>query len=1417
MMKKTGILRGGVILLLIITLVSVVAFSGCGSSAQDKVDALVEKIETTVDTTKVDGLDEYLVVLEGLDGEIDALPDDAKELWASDEGAQAAEQKLDGEITRVEGLIAAQAAAQKEVDDLEAEIDAAIDATKAVGLDAYLEGLEELSGKIDALSERATALWDSAYTTKLNNEITRVTTAIEEAKGDVTKLKADITGAIKSEAVDKDTAGLDEYLATLEGLKADVEGLSATAKEYWDADTDATAVATALDTEIGEVKDAIAQRDAQNDVDALVAAINAAIITEGADGYVDISSGKTAVDTYLGALKNLQAKYTSDGDDVDGELSTYAKEIWNEQASASDTNDVKTAKEKLEAEITRVEGILTTAQGEVTALVTEITGTAKSDTMSGLDAYLESLKGIRDKIANEGGSVDGGLTATARDIWVEDASAQAAQATLTSEISRVTTAKDDVTELINEINSAVVEDSGNEGYIDENDNKVDVDAYLEGLNEKKTQVPTDEGYTGTLSATAQAYWKEASGSTEAASKLDAEITRVSGLITTAEQAVSTLTGNITSALETGAGGEDESSLTTYLGTLNGFKTSIDGLSTLARDIWDADEDAQTAVAALDEEIAEVTAAIEEAKARAEIKAIIEEIDSTVVAGTSTGLDEYLGKLKAIQEKINGTAAEGSLSEKAREIWQQESSVEDLENDIYNANKKLADEITTIENLIAQAKDEAKAVSDRIEETIKSEYNTTDHGEYADLKAYYDAVTALTYDINGLSDAAKEYFEAEDYEYANEDDVTAELTRLENLVVERQLSDVAIGEGTSGTFYLIRKYINVLGEGLDYTKTDDEYTGALTLSYKIDDGDAKTDVTFSYDAENGAYVAKITFDPSTATKIEYTVSVGSEPEETVTKDFNAFIENVTVGDGVQLFTDGTITITRGVEENEDPIFADMYLTDSITVAGDDSKTVTVSHIPLLSKIPVEEEMKEADFKKVIGKMAPQLVGKTTSVNFVFYSYAEDGESKKITQSQINGDSVCEDYSLEITEEDVKEKMTGSIFDIGVWPGSGNFSLIDNGLVANFIAQFNTVLEANGEELRITTDNAIDYLEIIITATDNDKNSEKLFSEAVPFKNQGYTYSAYMSDWAAYYHSQSEHEDGKTYNFSLHETIVLKDLVEGTINPLSKYFLKEGPTGDIRKENDYTGTVTFNKSDVIPTSDAQVSIDDRHNSLAFPSFTVANDILAGYVDYVEVRFRKASDPEETCYTAYLTCASTNDAYLYDSLEDLRTGSTDQQVARHFGRGGNEYWTSVGEVNNWIKDHYSVSDFDYEGAWYFQTFVVRTFVGHYLFDATPSEWVTFNDDLKSVDSLVGEINDKVAEDHGSDEKTALETYRDDLQELKGRISGTAGDSAETEPGLSEEAQALWKTNPKATAAESALDARISEIEGKISELGE
>lgn len=1393
---------------------SVVAFSGCGSSAQDKVDALVEKIETTVDTTKVDGLDEYLVVLEGLDGEIDALPDDAKELWASDEGAQAAEQKLDGEITRVEGLIAAQAAAQKEVDDLEAEIDAAIDATKAVGLDAYLAGLEELSGKIDALSERATALWDSAYTTKLNNEITRVTTAIEKAKGDVTKLKADITGAIKSEAVDKDTAGLDEYLITLEGLKTDVEGLSATAKEYWDADTDATAAATALDTEIGEVKDAIAQRDAQNDVDALVAAINAAIITEGVDGYVDISSGKAAVDTYLGALKNLQAKYTSDdGEDVGGELSAYAKEIWNEQVSASDTNDVKTAKEKLEAEITRVEGILTTARGEVTALVTEITDTAKDDTMSGLDDYLTTLQSIRDKIANEGGQIDGGLTATARDIWVEDASAQTAQATLTSEISRVTTAKDDVTELINEINSAVVEDSGNDGYIDQNDNKVDVDAYLEGLNEKKTQVPTDGDYTGTLSPTAQAYWKEASGSAEAASKLDAEITRVSGLITTAEQAVSTLTGNITSALETGAGGEDESSLTTYLGTLNGFKTSIYGLSTLARDIWDADGDAQTAVAALDEEIAEVTAAIEEAQARAEIDAIIEEIDSTVVAGTSTGLDEYLGKLKAIQEKINGTAAEDSLSEKAREIWQQESSVEDPENDIYNANKKLADEITTIENLIAQAKDEAKAVSDRIEETIKSEYNTTDHGEYADLKAYYDAVTALTYDINGLSDAAKEYFEAEDYEYANEDDVTAELTRLENLVVERQLSDVAIGEGTSGTFYLIRKYINVLGEGLDYTKTDDEYTGALTLSYKIDDGDAKTDVTFSYDAENGAYVAKITFDPSTATKIEYTVSVGSEPEETVTKDFNAFIENVTVGDGVQLFTDGTISITRGEKENNDPIFADMYLTDSITVAGDDSKTVTVSHIPLLSKIPVEEEMKEADFKKVIGKMAPQLVGKTTSVNFVFYSYAEaDG---KITQSQINGDSVCEDYSLEITEEDVKEKMTGSIFDLGVW-GGGNFSLIANGDVENFIAQFNTVLEANGEELRITTDNAIDYLEIIVTATDDDKDNEQLFSEAVPFKNQGYNYHTYMSDWAAYYHSKSEHEDGKTYNFSLHETIVLKDLVEGTINPLSKYFLKEGPTGDIRKENDNTGTVTFNKSDVIPTSDAQVSIDGNKNPLAFPSFTVANDILAGYVDYVEVRFRKASDPEETYYTAYLTCVPDGDgsvAYLYDSLEDLRAGNTSD--ASQFGKGGNEYWN--GGVDTWYQNHYSVPDFDYDGAWYFQTLVVRTLVGHYLFDATPSEWVTFNDDLKSVDSLVGEINDKVAEDHGSDEKATLETYLADLQELKGRISGTTGDSADTEPGLSEEAQALWETNSKATAAESALDARISEIEGKISELGE
>ncbi|MCI8458834.1 MAG: hypothetical protein HFE46_04135 [Clostridia bacterium] len=508
-------------------------------------------------------------------------------------------------------------------------------------------------------------------------------------------------------------------------------------------------------------------------------------------------------------------------------------------------------------------------------------------------------------------------------------------------------------------------------------------------------------------------------------------------------------------------------------------------------------------------------------------------------------------------------------------------------------------------------------------------------------------------------------------------VQSKIAAVEKIPVQETEDVQAFVDGANGTVTILYSALNVLGEGI-------VFDGSPALRVTVDGATLQEDAAATFTDKNGTYVYTASFgkkaDADYQLQVKY--AIGEGDEKTVT--YKEFLDNIYfVPDAFHAVADGKIQYSGAPG---DEAFFDVYEASAISHSG---VLPQITARPLLSGIAVKNGMAIDEFRRMLARSyANILIDKVFEVKFVVYTKTVD-ETGAITMSNIKNALVGHDvYTLDLTAEDAKMPLTNSVLDLGVWPGTGNFSLIVQDQVEAYVAQLNDVVDG----VTVTADNARDYLKIRIDVLDDDADGAVVFSKDVPFANQAYDYYTLMKEWSSHYFKNGG-EDGAMAHFKLTLTIGLTQTVNGEANPLGAYFRDAAPK-DVSKGQVYNGEHTFNKADVTVPNDIQFDL--TNEPIFFRGFTMANDIISGLVSHLELRFAPSADTQEY-HTAYVLYHKENDAFY------LHKEANGSDAGQALIKGGNEYYLSGNDLNIWINAQYFGGENTFNittGGWYFAT---------------------------------------------------------------------------------------------------------------------
>ena len=689
-------------------------------------------------------------------------------------------------------------------------------------------------------------------------------------------------------------------------------------------------------------------------------------------------------------------------------------------------------------------------------------------------------------------------------------------------------------------------------------------------------------------------------------------------------------------------------------------------------------------------------------------------DKTAVATQKTALDEKKTAYDNLITAINGQIADAAEAltydfatadtdevaeanyAKANELLAVYQALKDyVQAGVAEQYEAITEAKTAAENKIKAsvnaAKDEVAAISNQNEITVE----------------YYEGLTALKDKIEAFGAYATTLWNSEDTAK-----VTAEITRVVTAVFEVKKSDEAFGFGDAGKLYILRDYVNVLGEQIEYD--------TLSITYTVNDGAEQTGTLERN--ENGVYVYVISYNPDNENTFVYTVG----DEKQVTLNFAAFKNNIyltilkTDEEFTTAFNEKTDTLTINQAYDVDHTYADIYLASDIDVGDTKNDAhISISRTAIASKVPVKGGLTREELYRAIARseQGKKLIGDSYEIRLVFYSEVEETKGV-ITRTRINNASVSEKFTLSLTERDYKFEIDykpngDSVFDLGVWPNNpGVFSLIGTNKIPNFITQFNELYPD-----LITAENAIDYFQILISAyvyeADDKSDAELKFTKVAPFKNMAYDYATFLREWSSYFFSNGG-EDNTEIKFYLTLTIQLKETVDGKVNPLAKDF-RDSASQPVTVQNNYDGKYTFKASDVTLTNECQM---DRTNEPIFMhTFVLSNDIINGHVSHIELYIKNG----DNVYKAYILLDGYDDNG--NAIFTIHKNADGSDTGRALIKGGNEYYCSANDLNNWVNDN-NDSTFNLDGeGWYFKTIIIDNAEDdYYLLGDGESEWVTF-----------------------------------------------------------------------------------------------
>lgn len=650
---------------------------------------------------------------------------------------------------------------------------------------------------------------------------------------------------------------------------------------------------------------------------------------------------------------------------------------------------------------------------------------------------------------------------------------------------------------------------------------------------------------------------------------------------------------------------------------------------------------------------------------------------------------------------------------------------------YSEAVKSNAEVSAAYGELASIRGAAKAVIESEVDGLKTSVDELLGTEVKDFdQASYEQLAEKKDEINALGAYAKTYYT--DYA-AKIEALDVKAAEVKTTAINNEDGVEAFVNGANGTVTILYRATNVLGEAITGTAP----ALIVTLDEGTDNGVDTSDAAFTEHGGVFCYTVNFTKKPNVNIseenpageapeyRLKVTYKIGDNARQEVKYiEFNddiyfTAIPNEPKPDDYYAIKDGKIVFSGA--DNE--AYFDIYETDVISIGADNNADPVITGFPLIKGAVVKNGISVEDFRRMLAlNYAEILLNKTYAVRFVVYNKQVNGG---IVISNIKNSLVSHDtYVLDLTEEDAKLPIDkGSVFDLGVWPVSGNFSLIVTGNVPAFIPQFNGVIDG----VTIDENNVKNYVQIKITAYDktDTAGAEPLFSKIVPFENQAYDYFSYMKDWAAYYFANGGTDNGNV-NFYLTLTIQLKDEVNGQPNPFAKAF-KDSASANVTVQNDYTGTYTFSKSDVTLPNDLLFKFTNA--PILFPDGFKHADIVKNGCATLQLHVSNSADGENST-AFYVVYNDKNDTFviLKQADDDLSTGLV-------FGKGGSEYYNEF--INDWFNAALGVNNFNVTGqGWYFCTELVdNPDDGAYLYSGQKSAWTTF---YKPAEPVVPENKD-------------------------------------------------------------------------------
>ncbi len=342
------------------------------------------------------------------------------------------------------------------------------------------------------------------------------------------------------------------------------------------------------------------------------------------------------------------------------------------------------------------------------------------------------------------------------------------------------------------------------------------------------------------------------------------------------------------------------------------------------------------------------------------------------------------------------------------------------------------------------------------------------------------------------------------------------------------------------------------------------------------------------------------------------------------------------------------------------------------------------------------------------------------------------------------------SRDVREYDLASQISSEsgIFDLGIWDNAPhNFSLITVANITNWLTSFNARLEEFGlqDEYVINSDNVENYFEIeISTKEKTEEGYERInyeFSIRAPFKNQGYSFDAFVAAMTKDYFVKNPDADkegeGDLFKFELYLSIVLKEKINGEANKLLQYFRASDKKLVAAGTDNIYQSHTFKKADVTAYNNPQVCFDGNHNMAFFrdPEGTDAKKgevFLTYHVDYVLLKIEKDGT---TLNLAFYYEDGVSKLYRLDEdgqpMKDKVFETGDLNSNQSFYN-TSDSWCTPGDFNQFINQLFSdvfteeVGKFDVADGWVLKTQIIVSKENKDCMWLNSGEWsegVTYN----------------------------------------------------------------------------------------------